>query len=43
VPLRSALGAGAAAAPLRGAPGARGKSAFPVQVMEGMNVAVRRK
>jgi len=43
VPLRSALGAGAAAGPLRGAPGARGKSVSSVQVMEGMNVAVKPK
>jgi len=43
VPLRSVLGAEAAAAPLRGAPGARGKSAFSVQVKEGMNVAIKFK
>jgi len=40
-PLRSSCRAGAAAAPLRGAPGARGRSAFSVQVMEGMNLAVK--
>ena len=41
VPLRSARGAGAPAAPLRGASGARGKSELSVQVMEGMNLAVK--
>jgi len=40
VPLRSARGAGEAAALLHGAPGAKGKLAFSVQVMQSMHLEV---